>query len=105
MPIQLLTGKRVFVFGCLRGKVVYSCEPGVLPKGIDGAGTLWGVASADEVQIIKNEAAQLLGRSKAGKSEVKSDTKAKAARINGAMPPRFGSRPRGRPGNGLARPH
>ena len=50
-----------------------------------------------EVQRIKNPAAVLLGRLKAGRKERPSLAKAAAARRNGAQPCRPGSRPRGRP--------
>jgi hypothetical protein len=59
-------------------------------------GRNWGVIRANQVQVIKNEAAILLGRFKKGIFERKSEAKASAARSNGAKPCRPG-RKRGRP--------
>ncbi len=53
--------------------------------------------NASEVVRIKNPAAMLLGKLKAGKVERKSLLKLQSARANARRPPRLGSRPRGRP--------
>jgi hypothetical protein len=50
-----------------------------------------------DVRIYKHPEAMLLGSRKAGVKERASLAKAAAARRNGCMPPRPGSRPRGRP--------
>ena len=97
MPVEIPGGKTVFVFGVLRRRVVYTDVPNGLVGDVDGVGTRWGVVWADQVQIIRNEHAVALGRCKAGVKEAFSPRKAEAARLNGAMPARAGSRPRGRP--------
>lgn len=57
---------------------------------------LWTARRADEVAVLKNPAACLLGSLKAGRTERKSEVKAESARRNGQMPCRVGRR-RGRP--------
>ena len=52
---------------------------------------------ANDVQPYKHPCAVALGRLKAGRREKLSKAKARACRRNGHLPPRKGSRPRGRP--------
>lgn len=94
--IELPDGRRAFVYGALRGKVGWSLHPIGVPVDGDHLGN-WGVSRQEAVRLVKNPHAQLLGRRKAGVRERPSAAKAAAARINGRMPPRPGSRPRGRP--------
>jgi hypothetical protein len=56
-----------------------------------------GACGTDELRRYRLPAAVLLGGCKRGVKERSSTRKAKAARINGCVPPRPGSRPRGRP--------
>jgi hypothetical protein len=95
MPILLSTGEPMFVFGVLRGRVVYSRESGVLTDSIDGAGIHWGVVPAEHVKIVRNPNAILLGRRKRGTHERPSLLKIAASRRNASMPARRGRR--GRP--------
>lgn len=96
MPIWL-NGRTGFVFGARRSKVIYTVEPGGPAGDPSSAGVLWGVASAKEVQVVKNVAAAILGRGKRGVRECPSIRKQAAARLNGCRPARPGQRPRGRP--------
>lgn len=96
MEIVLPTGERAFVYGALRGKVVWTFGDNGLAGGIDGAGVSWGVLPANLVRILRNRDAQLLGALKAGVRERPSEAKAQAARANGKRPCRPGRR-RGRP--------
>jgi len=57
----------------------------------------YAALSTADLKPFKHAAAMLLGAAKRGVRERKSLQKARAARINGAAPPRPGSRPRGRP--------
>lgn len=95
MRIILPSGEIAFVAGVLRGKCVFTFDEGKLIGGFDGEPFRWGVIPAREVQILKNPAAQLLGRKKRGVKERLSSLKAKTARRNGKMPCREGRR-RGR---------
>ena len=95
MPIRLSTGEEVFAFGALRGRVVWSRQPGVLADRIHAVGVDWGVVPASAVEIVRNPHAVLLGRLKAGTAERRSALKAASSRRNGAMPTRRGRR--GRP--------
>jgi len=96
MKVELPTGEEVFVFGVLRRRLVFTSVPDGLLGDTAGVGKSWGVVRADQVQIIEDENAVVLGRSKAGIREAFSPRKAKAARRNGRQPPRPGRR-RGRP--------
>jgi hypothetical protein len=96
MPILLPNGRRAWVFGAQRNKVVFTFDKGRLLATLTPA-QRWGVLPADQVQVIKNESAVLLGRLKRGVIEVKSEAKAASARHNGRQPPKPGSRGRGRP--------
>lgn len=94
--IELPDGRRAFVYGALRGTVAWSLQPvGALycPDGPHG----FGATRQELIILVRNAHAQLLGRRKRGVRERPSKAKAAAARINGRMPPRSGSRPRGRP--------
>jgi hypothetical protein len=100
MPIRLPDDRQAYLWGALRGKVVFVRKPGgVLVDGFDGArgSREWGVLPADQVQIIRNDAARLLGAQKAGKRERPSARKAASCRLNAVKAPRPGSRARGRP--------
>jgi hypothetical protein len=77
------TGESAFVFGTVRGRVVWSRQPGDLTDPIGGIGQYWGVVAVRDVEIVKNPHAVALGRMKAGKVERKSEAKARAARLNG----------------------
>jgi len=57
----------------------------------------WGALREDDVRIYKCPSAVVLGTQKAGVKERPSKAKQDAARRNGCLPPRAGSRPRGRP--------
>ena len=92
----VLPGNRIaFVFGVLRGRVVYTREANTCAGDPDEAGRSWGVVPASKVQIVKNEHAVLLGRLKRGVRKRRSPLKAASARRNGSMPARRGQR--GRP--------
>jgi len=56
----------------------------------------WGALRKSDVKLWKNPAAVRLGAFKRGTREKPSHRKATASRKNGGMPPRPGSRPRGR---------
>jgi len=53
--------------------------------------------SADDLRLVKNPHAALLGSCKLGRCERHSAKKVRACKKNGCVPPRPGSRPRGRP--------
>jgi hypothetical protein len=95
--ILLPGGRPAFVWGCMRGKVVWSLDPEVLLFGVSTARVEWGVLAESQVTLEKSAAAALLGGLKRGVRERPSALKAISARRNGAMPVRPGSRPRGRP--------
>lgn len=94
--IELPDGRRAFAYGALRGQVIWSLDPSCLPGGVDEP-LGWGAVPQEKVRLVRNPAAQLLGFQRRGIRERKSEVKAAAVRINGRMPPRPGSRPRGRP--------
>jgi hypothetical protein len=94
--IELPDGRRVYAFGALRGMVIWSLDPSCLPGGVDQP-LGWGAIPQEKVRLVPCAAAQLLGSRKGGVRERPSPAKAAAVRINGRMPPRPGSRPRGRP--------
>lgn len=96
MPITLSSGESVFAFGALRGRVVFTYEVGGHIADPDLIGKTWGVVRARDVEILKSDAAVLLGKRKAGTIETKSGAKAHAARFNGLRPCHEGKR-RGRP--------
>lgn len=94
----VLPGNRIaFVFGVLRGRLVFTLQPGVCAGNPDEAGRSWGVVSASSVRVVRNEHAVLLGHRKRGVCERSSELKIATARANGRQPPRAGRRPRGRP--------
>ena len=95
MRIELPGGEPVYVFGVLRGRLVFTRVPNGPAGDPDEAGQSWGVVPASAVQIIPNQHAVVLGRLKAGTRERPSVLKAATARRNGAMPARRGRR--GRP--------
>jgi len=96
MQVRLASGEQVFVFGCLRGRTVWSTLPDVLNFSVAGVGVDWGVLPASSVSIVKNEHAVVLGKRKAGAKEKFSPRKQEAARVNGRQPAKAG-RVRGRP--------
>jgi hypothetical protein len=96
MPV-LLFGRTVFVFGCRRRKLIYTVERDGCVGDPLSAGVTWGVVDVAHVQVPKNEDAVILGRSKAGAREKRSERKIRAAQVNGCAPVRPGRRPRGRP--------
>jgi len=96
MRVTISGGEQVYVSGALRWRVVYTREPdGIIGRPSD-LWKGWGVARADGVEVVRNEAARLLGSRKAGKVERKSEAKIRAARLNGTRPCAPG-RKRGRP--------
>jgi hypothetical protein len=97
MRVEFSGDQRAFVFGVLRGRLVYTVEPDGPAGDPFSAGVEWGVLPASAVRILKNEHAVVLGRCKAGVTEVFSLRKQEAARRNSRQPPGANSRPRGRP--------
>lgn len=95
-PIRLPNGDVVPTFAVLRGKVFV-----IAPEDSD---RFLDRFDASQVHQIKNPAAVLLGAQKAGVKEQPSIRKQVAARANGCLPPREGSRPRGRPRLSMASP-
>ncbi len=95
MPILLPNGRQAFLYGALRNKVVFTFDKGQLLGTLTPA-QRWGVLPADQVQVIRNEAARLLGSRKRGTHERPSALKAAAARVNGTHPCHPG-KSRGRP--------
>jgi hypothetical protein len=95
MRVELPGGEQAFVFGVLRGRLVFTSVPDGPWGDTDGIGKSWGVVRADQVHIIKNEHAITLGKRKAGTVERRSELKIATARANGRMPARRGRR--GRP--------
>jgi hypothetical protein len=64
----------------------------------------YGVFKTTEIFPFKLPAARLLGSAKRGCKERVSQRKAEVARLNGRLPVRLGSRPRGRPPKRTASP-
>jgi hypothetical protein len=58
---------------------------------------VWARRWEKGIQLYKNPSAVILGQRKRGVKEQPSEAKARAARRNGCLPPRPGSKPRGRP--------
>jgi len=88
-PVKLPDGTVQHVFAIQRGKVYVFA-----PKD---SGRFLDRFDASQVRRIKNPAAVLLGTLKSGRREKLSVRKQEAARRNGCLPPREGSKPRGRP--------
>jgi hypothetical protein len=89
--VLLPDGTLAFALGARRGKLVFFRDiPHVMEPG------RWGLVDASTVTLLKNNAAVMLGRRKLGVREIKSEAKARAARLNGLRPCRDGKR-RGRP--------
>jgi hypothetical protein len=95
-PVLLPGGRRAFVWGCKRGKVVWSVAPNEISCEAINAGVEWGVLPEDRGSLEMNAATAVLGQGKRGTKEAASDLKAAAARLNGCRPARDG-RKRGRP--------
>ena len=91
-PFRLINGDVRSVVA-IRGGKIY-----VLAK-MD-SGRILDAYALSEVSRIKHPEAVLLGHLKRGVKERPSAAKAEAARRNGCLPPRPGSRPRGRPRRG-----
>ncbi|MHB8523745.1 MAG: hypothetical protein ACYDH9_23740 [Limisphaerales bacterium] len=90
--VLLPDGRVAQVYGCIRGKV------GVFwPDDFSLTGQGRAVFKASQIRLLRLPAAVLLGAQKRGVAERKSPLKAAACRRNGGLPPRPGSRPRGRP--------
>lgn len=98
-PIILPDGRRAYLWGLRRRRVVWSMNPKILLFSVRGAWVDWGVFPESLVELEKNAAAVVLGQAKRGVRERPSALKAETARINGCAPVRPGSRPRGRPHN------
>jgi hypothetical protein len=95
-PILLPGGRRAFVWGCKRGKVVWSMDPKELLSGVLNAGVAWGALPQAQVTLEMNAAAAVLGQGKRGVREAPSALKATSCRANGRCPVRA-RRKRGRP--------
>jgi hypothetical protein len=80
------------VYGAYRNRIILW----KLAVPLDG-GLPADVFPAAVLQQFKNPHAVRLGAAKRGIKEVSSQTKREACRRNGSLPPRPGSRPRGRP--------
>jgi hypothetical protein len=90
-PVILPGGQVARVYGILRGFVLIKKEP-----PLDGTCPFIGY-EARQVRTWRNPSAVNLGMLKAGIKERPSERKKQAARRNGRMPVKAGSRPRGRP--------
>lgn len=88
-PVKLPDGTVQHVFAIQRGKVYVFA-----PKD---SGRFLDRFDESQVERLKNPAAVLLGGLKSGRREKPSVRKQEAARRNGCLPPREGSKPRGRP--------
>jgi len=93
----LPTGEPAFIYGVLRGQAIVTLDRGRLLGGYFGGGGLmrWGVVPANQVKLVLNESARILGLRKRGVKERLSTTKRASCRRNGRMPARRGRR--GRP--------
>lgn len=69
----------------------------LLPDTPEYQGRIFERHPARDVQVYRSPEARLLGSLKSGVRERPSERKQASARINGTLPPRPGSRPRGRP--------
>jgi len=94
--IRLQDGRQVFLWGCVRHRIVWSLDPKVLLMDIRNPDVEWGVVPERGVSPVKNPAAMALGALKRGHREVYSARKGESARRNGKQPCRPG-RKRGRP--------
>ncbi len=114
-PARIFTGR---VFNGRRGRrgqrvILPSGRVGVLCRALRGVALVqWRndfalrpeehvVVSTAELKPFKLAAAVILGRAKSGVRERRSPTKARSSRRNGSLPPRPGSRRRGRPSRPL----
>jgi len=87
----LVDGHPAWAYGCLRGRVIFFLDrPRLLEPG------RWGVIGSGKIRLLKNEAAVVLARAKAGIKEKPSDRKKETCRINGCKACSPG-RKRGRP--------
>lgn len=89
----VVPGGRVLPAYCVRRGLVYV----LLPDAPEFARQLFDRYRERDVQVYRSPQAALLGSQKRGVRERPSNRKRASARINGAVPPRPGSRPRGRP--------
>ena len=92
LPVVLPGGSPGWVKQALAGMV---CVRTTVTDPLDGA--VHEYLGAAALKPYRLPEAVLLGSLKRGKQERKSAIKAAASRRNGAMPPKPGSRPRGRP--------
>ncbi len=90
--VRVPSGKVLPAYVVRRGKVLV-----IAPGGDD---RVVGMFHSIDVVRVKNPEAVLLGSLKRGVRERPSAAKAEVARRNGCLPPRPGSRPRGRPRRG-----
>jgi hypothetical protein len=88
-------GRVGHIYGCLRALCIVRLDA---PFSIEGFKDQ--IFRVSELRLYKHPAAVTLGQAKRGARERKSERKAAAARKNGCLPPRPGSRPRGRPRRG-----
>lgn len=58
--IELPDGRRAFAYGALRGQVIWSLDSSCLPGGVDEP-LGWGAMPQEQVRLVRNRAAQLLG--------------------------------------------
>lgn len=80
------------VYGCVRSKVIVRVED---PLSI--LGFVDRVYDAKDLDVYRHPAAIELGKGKRGIRERRSVIKALTSRLNGCLPPKPRSRPRGRP--------
>lgn len=94
--IQLPNGELAFAYGALRGKAIWTSRTTGPNADLSDDNWAFGVVDADQVRVVKDPNAIILGKMKAGVRERSSETKRCAARVNGRKPCRPG-RQRGRP--------
>ena len=94
-PIVVADDTKAFFGGARRGQVLFFLDANRhMERG------RWGFVRAAAVRLLKNEWAVALGRAKRGRSERKSELKARTSRANGRLPCGPGKR-RGRPRRAL----
>jgi hypothetical protein len=96
LSITSPNGKPAYVYGAVRGKVVWSSIKTGPEANMDDDGWALGVVDATEVRIARDPNAVALGKVKLGVKEKPSELKAQTARTNGRRPCHPG-RHRGRP--------
>ena len=93
--VILPDGRVGYVVGAVRGEVIVRVDAAFSIQGFTDA-----IYPAEDLRMFKMPAAVELGRGKRGVRERPSALKAMTSRLNGSMPPRPGSRRRGRPWRG-----